>query len=146
VLIWNNWPGRAMSMMAVFRWMAVFSILAMSGMFVGCGGGTGPELGYVSGHISMNGKPLENARVVFWLGHSRPSEGLTDSNGWYELRYTVNQDGALIGEHQVRISTAVLRADDTTTPEVIPDAYNMKSTLVREVKPGTNVFDFDIPK
>jgi len=131
--------------MARYRLLAKWRVLGLCVVLTGCSGSTGPELGYVSGTVTQNGKPLENARVIFWLGQSRPSVGLTDSNGWYELRYTVNQDGALIGEHQVRISTAIPRADDTTTPELVPAAYNESSTLVREVKPGNNVFDFDIP-
>ncbi len=30
------------------------------------------------------------------------------------------------------------------TGEAIPDRYNTKSTLQREVKPGRNVFDFEL--
>lgn len=131
--------------MAVFRLLTICGVLVGCGLFTGCGSSVGPELGTVTGRVLQNGRPVENARVVFWLGHGRPSEGLTDSNGRYKLRYTVNQDGALIGEHQVRISTAIPRPDDTAAPERIPSDYNVKSTIVREVKPGTNEFDFDIP-
>jgi hypothetical protein len=136
---------RAISVMATVRWMALSFVLAGCASLIGCGSSTGPELGYVTGRISMDGKPVSQARIVFWLGHSRPSEGLSDDNGRYELRYTVNRDGALIGEHQVRISTAISRPDDTPAPERIPADYNVKSIIVREVKPGKNVFDFDIP-
>jgi hypothetical protein len=123
---------------------AICGCLAGSVLLSGCAQTTGPELGSVTGRVTMNGKPLENVRVLFWLGHSRPSEGITNSSGRYELRYTVNQDGALLGEHKVRISTAIPRPDDTMAPERVPPAFNSQSDIVREVKRGSNVFDFDI--
>jgi hypothetical protein len=110
----------------------------------GCSRGDGPELGVVRGTVSLDGEPITNASVTFWLGTGRPSVGVPDAAGRYELRFTVNQTGALIGEHRVYISTAVPQQDDTTSTERIPAKFNVKSTLVREVKPGTNIIDFDI--
>lgn len=129
----------------MIRLFVVCGCLVGCVLFSGCARNDGPELGSVTGTVSMNGKPLDNARVAFWLGHSRPSEGITDSRGRYELRYTVNQTGALIGEHQVRISTAIPQPDDTMAPERVPAEFNKRSNLVRAVKPGGSVFDFEIP-
>jgi hypothetical protein len=119
-----------------------YMMLALSAW--GCARGDGPELGSVRGTVSLDGKPITNASVTFWLGTGRPSVGVTDAAGRYELRFTVNQTGALIGEHRVYISTAVPQQDETTPAERIPAKFNVKSTLVREVKPGKNTIDFDI--
>lgn len=113
-------------------------------LITGCDKSTGPELGQVKGRVTLNGQPLEGARIIFWPGEGRPSVATTDGAGRYELRYTTNQNGALVGNHQVRISTAIPLPDDTTAKEVVPAEFNTNSTLVREVKLGRNEYDFDI--
>lgn len=130
--------------MPTTRLFSICGCLAVGVLLSGCAQNTGPELGTVTGTVSMNGQPLEHARVLFWLGHSRPSEGITDSRGRYELRYTVSRNGALLGEHTVRISTAIPGPDDITARERVPPVFNTQSNLVREVKRGANVFDFDV--
>jgi hypothetical protein len=127
------------------RCLAFWGWIALGLSIGGCSHGDGPELGSVRGTVSLDGQPVAGARVTFWLGKGRPSIGFTDEAGRYQLRYTVNQDGALIGEHRVYISTAIAQDEEDTAPaERIPDRFNGKSTLVREVKPGSNIIDFDI--
>jgi hypothetical protein len=124
-------------------WMG-WATIALGLLVWGCSHSDGPELAAVRGTVSLDGQPVVGARVTFWLGKGRPSIGFTDESGHYQLQYTVNQTGALIGEHRVYISTALAKDDDTAATERIPARFNQKSTLVREVKPGSNQIDFEI--
>lgn len=108
----------------------------------GCGGPPAdlPELGTVSGVVTLDGKPLPNARVMFTPDHSRPSGAMTDANGRYELIFNEKLKGAAVGKHTVRIS---LGAYDK--PEQLPAKYNLKSELTADVKAGPNEdINFDL--
>jgi hypothetical protein len=132
-------------MMSVIRLFAACGCIIGVALISGCGTNGGPELGTVTGRVTLDGEPLGNARVVFWLGKGRPSEAITDSRGRYDLRYTISRKGALIGAHTVHISTAIVSPDEKIAPERVPPQFNTKSNIVKEVKPGKNEFDFDIP-
>ena len=71
----------------------------------GCGE-DGPELGRVEGTVTMDGKPLPNASVVFVPENGRPAGATTDAQGKYVLNFTAGREGALLGKNTVRISTS----------------------------------------
>ena len=127
--------------------MSIVFALAFA-VVAGCGGGGSPDVGLVTGTVTMDGKPLENAEVVFSPPNGRPSMALTDSSGKYELTYIRDTKGAVPGTHKVRITTrpeAV--ADDYSGPafkEPIPIKYNAETTLTAEVKAGENTFNFEL--
>lgn len=133
----------------------------------GCGGSDLPELGYVEGYVKLDGKPLPNVVLTFQPDKARPSYGRTDEDGWYELIYTDDNPGAVIGNHIVRISSADAAGgaeddgsyeenyedggsyEDGEQPEEsrgekIPRKYNRDSELARDVKAGDNEFNFDL--
>lgn len=117
----------------------------------GCGDADGPELAEVTGKVMLNGEPLPDARVQFAPEDGRPSAGTTDENGVYELMYTSDTSGAVLGMHTVRITTAVEAlegegdvAGREARAEVVPPMYNTASELTREVTSGSNTFDFDL--
>ena len=134
--------------------MLNMSLLSLSLLFLSaCGGGSDtPPLGAVSGVVTLDDKPLADAEVTFQPEKGRPSLGKTDSQGNYTLAYTVNENGALIGPHQVIITTAVEAFSDETgegqdreaRPEILPPKYNAQTTLTAEVKPGANTIDFPL--
>ncbi len=70
--------------------------------FSGCGGG-GPTIVPVSGTLKYKGKPVTNARIDFVPENGRPSSGVTDQNGHYELEYTHESKGAVVGKHKVSV-------------------------------------------
>lgn len=116
---------------------------------VGCGGGGGsdqPDLGTVTGVVTMDGAPLANVTVTFNPEEGRPSNGRTDEAGKYELGYLRDTKGAVIGTHKVSISTP----QEAPTPpgqtykDPIPAKYNTKTTLTADVKAGDNTFDFKL--
>lgn len=103
-------------------------------------------MGTVTGTVKADGKPLANATVTFYPQPTgRPSSGKTDENGQYKLIYSADENGAIVGEHQVRISTADDGGDyGKSKPETLPSKYNIATELKKEVKPGKNVIDFDL--
>jgi len=111
----------------------------------GCSG-DGPDRARVSGEVKLNGDPLPDADVEFQPDDGSPSYGTTDERGKYDLMYTRDKRGAMIGEHTVRITTSTSSTDaqgnDTKLPQLVPPKYN--SGLKKEVKPGKNKVDFEL--
>ena len=104
----------------------------------------GPELADVHGTITLNGQPLAGALVEFQPERrdGSPSYGATDDTGRYELVYSRDRKGAMIGLHSVQITT---RNENQRTPELLPSEYHDESAITREVAAGTtNQFDFEI--
>jgi hypothetical protein len=111
----------------------------------GCGGGASdtPELGQVSGTVTLDGQPLAGANLEFVPQEGgRPSVGTTDEAGHYELRYSQDEPGAKVGTHTVSIRTFSYSAPDV--PEKLPAKYNAQTTLTATVKPGENTTPFDL--
>jgi hypothetical protein len=122
-------------------WTLCFWLLLLGLLSDGCRK-SGPELAPVSGHVTLNGKPLENADVVFQPDNGKsPSLGRTDAEGHYELAYKRGVTGGPVGQNtvQIRVSKELVR-----NPPRIAARFNAQSELRREVKAGQNEFDFDV--
>ncbi|WP_417391838.1 hypothetical protein [Gimesia sp.] len=118
-------------------------------LLTGCGDSGGsdqPDLGTVTGVVTMDGQPLSNVMVSFSPENGRPSIARTDEAGNYELGYLAETKGAVIGKHTVSITTP---QENPTPPgqvykDPIPAKYNSKTTLTADVKAGDNTFDFQL--
>lgn len=128
-------------------WLGLVLLL---GGFSGCGTG-GPDIARVEGTVTMDGKPLPRAFVVFIPTGGRPAAAETDANGKYTLEFSAGRKGAIPGKNRVEINTqrqAETNADGSVTPgakEIVPAKYNRNSTLVFDVVDGqTNVADFKL--
>lgn len=114
----------------------------------GCGGDDGPPMGTVEGTVTLDGKPLPNVLVNFNPGEFRPSEAKTDESGHYELIYTREKKGAVVGTHKVVITSKTgVDAEGNEIAdeeEKVPAKYNSESTLTEEVKAGANTIDFKL--
>lgn len=109
----------------------------------GCGD---DNFGRVTGVVTLDGEPLEGATVEFQPEEGSPSYGETDEEGRYELMFSPDKEGAVVGKHVVRISTykIVMKDDEKIElPEKIPAKYNSESTETREVQPGSQEINFD---
>src|SRR3954471_24901551 len=73
----------------------------------GCGGEKLPGLGQVTGTVTMDGKPVSDAAIVFTPKEpgATASVGQTDASGKYELYYSRGHKGAKVGEHSVTINS-----------------------------------------
>jgi hypothetical protein len=117
----------------MMRLLVVFLLLVW---IAGCGH-SGPQLGNVTGRVTLDGQPLNSARLTFQPdGNRSPSTGYTDSDGRYELLFKRGVDGAFLGSHTIQIRTSDNRN--------LPAKYNDATELVREVKAGDNVIDFEL--
>jgi hypothetical protein len=98
------------------------------------------NLATVAGTVTLDGKPLEGARVQFQpINRKRPSGAVTDADGRYSLQYTFEKSGAEIGRHEVSIA-----GEDAAGNPRVPAKYNLKSTLEKEVAAGHNEINFDL--
>jgi hypothetical protein len=111
----------------------------------------GPEIASVEGTVTMDGKPLPNASVVFIPENGRPAGARTDERGHYVLEFTEGRQGAIPGKNWIRINTAAEAseaADGTPIPaqrETIPAKYNTQSALEFTVEAGKkNIANFDL--
>ncbi len=103
--------------------------------FAGCAK-SGPDVAPVTGRITLDGQPLQYAIVTFQPdGKSAASSG-TDKDGNYELMYKRGVVGAPVGKNRVTILLDVEQAHRPQIP--------LQTDLVREVKAGPNVFNFDL--
>lgn len=113
----------------------------------GCSNGD-PNLGQVTGRVTLDGQPLPRARIVFQPsdGKSPPSNSITDDEGRYVMRFNRRLDGAVVGQHSIRITTGRRGTEDRPKREKerIPTKYNVDSELVREVKSGSQEFNFEL--
>lgn len=142
-------------MRSVVAWSPDHATLTLTALILvfasaGCGS-SGPEIAYVTGRVTMDGRPLANATVVFIPENGRPAGASTDSDGNYVLNFTEGRRGAIPGKNAIRITT--LRDADQdengkTIPgskETIPMEYNAASTLSFTVEPNKkNIANFDL--
>jgi hypothetical protein len=122
-------------------WTLCFWLLLLGLLLNGCRK-SGPELAPVSGRVTLSGKPLEKADVVFQPDDGKPPAfGRTDAEGRYELAYKRDVMGGPVGQNtvQIRVSRELVR-----NPPNIAARFNSQSELRREVKAGQNEFDFEV--
>lgn len=113
-----------------------------------------PDVGEVQGIVTLDGRALPDARVTFYpLSGGRSSQAVSDQNGRYELTLLHGIKGTMLGKNAVSVSTAAEaeydeeNGDRIIRParhELIPAKYNANSTLVFEVKAGSNEINLDL--
>jgi len=131
--------------------LARFVLLAAITLIIpaGCSQSGLPKLAAVSGVVTLDGVPYPNAKVVFSPAKGRPSEGVTDGNGKYELMYLPEVKGAELGNHTVSITTQYQAPENPTGnepqfKEPLPSKYHVTSTLTATVNEGANEVSFPL--
>ena len=120
---------------------------ALFALAIGC---SNAEYGHVTGKVTLDGKPVENAEIRFAPDEGRTAWDRTDADGTYELNYTPGVRGAKTGTNTVTITTATEEAVDDRgrpvpgEPELFPPDYSTAPTHKVEVEPGENEFNFDV--
>ena len=126
--------------------MAVGTMLLC--LVAGCSKNDGPEVGYVTGLVTLNSQPLSNATVEFVPVDNptqRPSTAITDSNGKYDLFYSATRKGAALGQHTVTIKKFKSDSSDTKESTVLtPAKYAKPGELKAKVEKGSQTIDFDL--
>ena len=114
-------------------WGAASGLLAV--LIAGCGGGL--DLIPVSGTVTLDGKPVDGAAVVFVPVAGGPvASGTTEAGGKFRLM-TVNEPGAVPGEHHVTVTKQTMHgitADGMPGPDGVrvewhvPERYSRAKT------------------
>lgn len=130
--------------------ITAFDTLALLIAVAGCSSG-GPDIAYVTGRVTMDGKPLANAAVVFIPENGRPAGATTDADGNYVLNFTQGRRGAIPGKNLIRVSTQREAQEDASgkpipaSRETVPAKYNTNTSLEFTVEPKKkNVANFDL--
>lgn len=150
-------------MMRNCKKLALWVSLTVFFLQLGCSPSDQPELGQVTGMVTLDGKPLPGVAIVFQPDNGRPARGKTDVNGKYELTYIRQTKGTKIGPNRVEIAPSeegegeVAEQAETSDKEsaptptrtksgkpLVPARYNVQTELKVEVKPGANTFDFQL--
>lgn len=115
---------------------------------VGCGGGSGPELGEVQGVVTNNNGPVSGAEVRFFPEEGRPSVGTTDEQGHYTLGYSADYSGAKVGTHEVRVTIIgeAPPASPNATEKPVPPTQMFVMPAPVTVNAGENTVDIDLSK
>ncbi len=137
------------------RLLALFStqaILALT-LISGCGGADTGGRNAVSGSVSYDGKPIDNGRITFIQVDGKPPQASGDI---VDGKYTIEAvRGPLAGSHRVEIhwnkktGKKIMNDPPNFIEEVkqmLPEKYNLRTTLNADVKSGSNVFDFALQK
>jgi hypothetical protein len=119
-------------------------LIGIAWLVGGCRGSS--DVAPVTGTVTLDGQPLPSAEVIFQPQDGRPSTGLTDQQGRYELIYSRDTKGAMIGSHTVRITPLIVDDDGNPLPDArpLPAKYNTQSTLTAQVAAGANTIDFPL--
>lgn len=108
---------------------------------VGCGSpGDQPELGYVSGTVTLDGKPLPGVNIIFRPETGRPAADQTDEEGNYELEYLAGVSGCKLGPNSIAFEWPPEAANVPS----IPAKYNSTEMFKVDVKPGNNELNFEM--
>ena len=114
---------------------SLFAIAAFT--LAGCGNGDMPELGDVSGHVTLDGAPVAGINILFTPEKGRPAGGVTDTEGYYELKYLEGYGGCKVGPAQVTFDWEPGVQPTANVPsKYMSDGYKV------DVKPGSNTMDF----
>jgi hypothetical protein len=132
--------------------MASLCCLAAVGLLLaGCSGNQAE----VSGTVRLNGQPIGEGSINFipTEGNTGPGTGAIIKEGRYHIP---RNKGVMVGKNRVELRAFVntgRKVRDPTGPRgalaeervlAFPPEYNDKSTIVKDVQPGSNTFDFDV--
>ena len=113
-------------------------------------GGCGPRLAEVSGSVAYNGQPVKKGSVCFVCddGHG-PTAAALIQDGQYSLRVLPGQCKVEILAYK-KVGQRRVSEGNPKSPmmdidqQLLPDWYNVKTRLTREVKPGRQQIDFTL--
>lgn len=100
---------------------------------IGCGDDGRPPLVPVSGVVTLDHEPIAGAAVMFMpLAGGRPAQGVTDAAGKFRLTTFDDNDGALVGNHQVTITKVEVTGMTATADGLsgVVDPSQIKETWI----------------
>jgi hypothetical protein len=131
-------------------------------LLAGCASRSRPyDTAAVSGRITLDGKPLAGARVIFYPIHDPASGplsgpeayGTTDADGRYTLATAFKEEGATVGPNRVTVSTVKYEQNPNDPESIkvavrerIPNKYFTERGMLKFEVPskGSQSADFDL--
>jgi hypothetical protein len=113
--------------------------------------GCGPGRPRIEGTVTLDGAPVDGGSISFFQGSGPGSD--KGNAAILGGKYVIEGDRArnlTPGSYTVQIFWLQRASGEgqgdagPAVKQLIPPQYNTKSTLTREVKSGTNKFDFDL--
>lgn len=122
---------------------------------LGCGKSDGLDRAAVTGKVTLNDTPVAAGSITFYpTGATKgPAAGGTIENGQYSIAIA---QGPIVGSNRVEIRASRKTGRKVQAPmaergvladeivEAVPQQYNSRSTLQRNVAQGDNTLDFDL--
>ena len=128
----------------------VLTFLSIVGTLTGCSDGR-PKRVEVTGTVLYQGQPVEGAHVMFTPTGARPASARTDAEGRFVLRTFDENDGAVLGTHQITISKKKFGQNPNdpyaATKSALPEKYRRTDTSglsVEVMADGENDFTFEL--
>jgi hypothetical protein len=134
--------------MPMRNFLTMMCLVIVSLAMNACGGSSGPKKYKVTGTVSFDGKPISEGRITF--------KGDASKLGTYSApiangSYTVEAEP---GSYLVEITASRMTGKFVTTIEgkneigemYIPEKYNAKSTLQKDVSSSVTEINFDLTK
>ena len=118
-------------------------IILLVATAAGCGPSR-PALLPAEGVVTLDGKPLAEASVIFQpTAGGRPAAGVTDADGRFKVGTFKPRDGALPGMHVVTVAKSE-GTSPSDTRWISPKVYSLadQSGLSATVAPGSTTFTF----
>jgi hypothetical protein len=111
--------------------------------------GCGPRVGYVSGTVTVDGKPAENGGITFFPEDGKTSvEGGNIKDGHYSVRVPPGPKKVAINISKVvgkkKLYPTPESQEMPMTKELLPERYNDQTELRLDVKPGANEKDWTL--
>jgi hypothetical protein len=143
----NNSDSRSIRILA---WLCVVACLMET--VTGCGGDS--RRATVQGKITLDNVPLETGTISFTPidGNTGPTAGGAIKDGYFSITAV---KGPATGWNLVAIHSSKKTGKQIADPilhgqkvdevvSVVPEQYNVRSTLKRELTSGKNVLDFEL--
>jgi hypothetical protein len=121
------------------------STILLLALLSGCSQQGRLPLAPVSGVVTLDGVPVENASLEFIADRGGVAYGKTDASGRYTMYFGASSTGAILGKNLVRISSGdkvTVGSKKYESTEIFPKKYHGESQQYVEVVKGSNRFDF----
>jgi hypothetical protein len=119
-----------------FSFLCNSFFLALALACCGCNQSDIPEMGFVKGKVTINGKPLTGADLEAAPVKGRPAYGVIQPDGSYVMMYKKNVPGTLLGVNRF----SPVWPTSVRGPEFPPEYLNVEI----EIKPGENTYNLEM--
>jgi len=133
----------------MLNWKNALALPAVLLVALGCGGkADGPKTAVVKGTVKLGDGPLPTGKIAFDEGPTVPAVELAIKDGKYEGPVTLGKKTVRITAMKAGKAPAGMAGmpgyENGVEVNYLPAKYNTQSKETREVKDGSNEFDFKV--